>query len=98
MSLCLDLRLFFDDDVTKKLLFETAACHSEVDKRDLDADFGRVVWVRHLGCHEQFECLAIGIRFFLVEFDLQGSVLILELLVEKDGVNGWINVLMNVLD
>jgi len=43
IRLLLDLRLLLFDDIDEKLLFKTFCSDSEIDERDLDANFRLVV-------------------------------------------------------
>ena len=98
LTLGLDLRLFLHYDISEQLLLQTRRRHSEVDQCDLNADFRRIVRVWHLCSHEQFEAVNELIGLFLVQLDLPSAILIQELLMQENGVNARLNLLLKILD
>ena len=98
MTLLLDFGTFFDDNITEHLLFKTLHGNSEIDQSNLDAHFWRIVRIWLLRCHVKLEAVSEGIWLFTIELDLFGTILTHEFLVQKNGVQGGINLLLQILN
>ena len=97
VSLLLDFGLLLDNDVSQELLLQTLECHSEVDQSDLDANFGQVVRIRHLGCHEEPEVVVI-VDVRVTKSHLFKTTLVLKGLLQQDGIDCGVYVFLYVFD
>ena len=94
LALCLDFRLLLDYDITEQLFLKTLLRDGKVDQSNFDANFRRVVRVRHFCRHEQLKVFTERVRFFLVKFDFPSAIFVKEFLVKEDWINRGINILV----
>ena len=78
-------------------MLETLKCDGEVNHGHFDADFGNVMRVGHLGGHEESEVLVV-VHIGVSKSNLEDTRVTLCLLLKKNGIDGWINSLLHILN
>ena len=58
----------------EQLILQARLGHGEVDDGDLDAHFGQVGWVGHLGCHVELE-VAVVVDVTVTQADQESPTL-----------------------
>jgi hypothetical protein len=97
ISLLFNFRLLLNNDVSQELFLKTLEGHSEVNQGHLDAYFGQVVRIWHLGCHEEPEVVVV-VDVGVTESHLLKTSFSLESLLQQNGINSGIYELFNVLN
>lgn len=97
ITLCFNLGLLLDNDITEKLLFKTFECDSEVDQCDLDTDFWRVMGIGQLGCHEESEVIVVVLGC-LTKLDLLDSTFTHKFGVHQDWVKTGVDIFLHIFD